>query len=338
MVFVNGKFVRQRMTGVQRVAKELTSRMVDICVVSPKKTYGKVGFLIWEQFFIPLKLLFSKGVLWSPCNTGPLLKKNQVVTVHDAAVFDCPEGFSFFFKHWYRWLLPKLIKRVRHVMTDSQFSKNRLIEITGVNSDHISVVSCGVDEKFFIEEFAVDFKKKYGINTPYLFVVGSLDPRKNLKRLVYEIWPSVSERYPDYNLVIAGASGGAFKIVFDKDLPQDIHLLGYVDDEDLPSLYRGSEIFLFPSLYEGFGLPPLEAMASGTVVISSNSASLPEVVGDAGVLVDPLDSDGWVTAVCNILSSPEEKRVLEVRAVERARVFSWDNAALEVQKLLKVYS
>ncbi len=184
-VTVNGRFMSQRITGVQRYAHELLARGGDrLAIVSPRAPAQGVRGHFWEQSILPRHL--NGGLLWSPCNTGPLTVRNQVVTIHDCSFHDCPNCFSSMFANWYRWLIPRLARRARRIITVSRFARGRLVEFTGVDEDRIVVIPNGVAEQFSPVplHFVAEVKRRLKLPERYVLSVGSVEPRKNLPRLL----------------------------------------------------------------------------------------------------------------------------------------------------------
>jgi glycosyltransferase involved in cell wall biosynthesis len=203
------------------------------------------------------------------------------------------------------------------------------------------VIACGIDPQFkpvADEDVRQGVLARYGIDRPYLLYVGGINARKNIARL-FEAYAQVRATHPDVILVVAGKrqwQTGEIDAAFRRfNLEDQVHFTGYVDDRDLPALYSAAELFVFPSLYEGFGLPPLEAMACGTPVVTSNASSLPEVVGDAALTVDPYDVDGLAAAIKHALTDEDLRVELRRRGVARAAQFTWQRAARET---LAVYA
>ena len=332
---VNGRFQGRRMTGVQRYAREITTRIADcVEVVSPRNWSAGVRGHLWEQGVLPR--LTRGGLLWSPCNTGPLTVRRQVVTIHDCAFVDCPEGFSRAFGGWYRWLIPRLARRVRRIIAVSRFTAGRLAELCGVSARQIEVIPNGVDSHFQPADAGVvdELRRRLALPQRYVLSVGTLEPRKNLKRLL-AAWEQLPAELGDVGLVLAGATGRQFRSAGIEQLPTGVRLTGYVEDADLPVLYSGAEAFIYPSLYEGFGLPVLEAMSCGTPVICSRTTSLPEVAGDAALLVDPCDAESIADAISRLLTDAELRREFGARGLERAKQFSWDQAAAATAEVLR---
>ncbi|MGI8979890.1 MAG: glycosyltransferase family 4 protein [Pirellulaceae bacterium] len=339
-VQVNGRFMRQRVTGMQRYAREIVARLGSrVELVEPSRASHGIRGHLWEQVGLPCQLRSS--LLWSPCTTGPLGIGSQVVTIHDCAFRDRAECFTPRFAAWLQWLVPRLARRVRQILTVSQFSKDRIADSCRVPADKIHVVQNGVDPRFrpaTMEEI-VAARAKFNLPQNYVLSVGSLEPRKNLPRLL-EAWQQISQQRianqpPNTKLVLVGTTAAVFASA-KLDAPDNsVVLTGYVPDELLPALYSGAAAFVYPSLYEGFGLTVLEAMACGTPVICSSSTSLPEVAGDAAVLVDPNDVAAIGHAIQNLLTDEHLRSSLRGRGLDRARQFTWDRAADETWKVLE---
>src|ERR1700733_1860169 len=286
---VNLRTLGYRITGVQRYLLSLLPHMpAQLNSVKPSRALQGIKGHVWEQFYLPTQL--RRRLLWSPGNTGPIAVSRQVLTVHDAASLDHPEWFERKFALWYGALLPRLVHKVRAIITVSHFSKERIVQLTGVDPTRVHVISNGVETRFqpADPEVVQKTKTKFGLSAPYILSVGSLEPRKNLQMLL-KAWKSGS--FDGATLAVVGASGHLFpKLKFDSP-PAGVRLLGSIEDEELPLLYSGAAGFVYPSLYEGFGLPPLEAMACGCPVACSVAASLPEVCGDAARYFDPDDPE-----------------------------------------------
>ncbi len=338
-IIVNTRCLFAQLTGVQRYTKEILVRGNGYIETSPlfEMPQGGKGHL-WEQFFLPFTL--KDNLLWNPANTGPLLIKNQIVTIHDVAVLEHPEWFAPNFSKWYRFLLPKLAQRVKKIITVSEFSRKRIVDTCNVNENKIISIYNAVDERFSKKnkEEVNALKTSLGIKAEhYILALSSLEPRKNLKRLL-NAWDLVQSELPDdLWLVISGAKGKnrVFQDVSFATLPPRVHLTGYVPDEYLPALYSGAQAFVYPSLYEGFGLPPLEAMACGTPVIVSNTTSLPEVVGNAGILVDPLDVNQIADAIQRVVTNDKLQLDMREKGLARAKLFSWDKTAKQTWQVLQ---
>ena len=272
---VNGRFLARRVTGVERYGREILRCIGSSVRVESTRRQGWSGHT-WEQFILPAKLP-RDSVLWSPANTGPVLVRDQALTIHDLSPLEHPEWFRESFAVWYRLFLPILAKRVRKVFTPSEYVKQKVMRRFGITN--VIVTPNGVDLSIFHPRAN---QTKFDLSAPYLLFVGTLEPRKNLN-LLLRAWNEVKDDFEETWLIIAGASGNVFKSA-NLPLPMErVRFLGYVDDETLAGLYANATLFVLPSQDEGFGLPALEAMACGAPVIVSNGGALPEVVGDAGL-------------------------------------------------------
>jgi len=338
---VNTRILSHPLTGVQRYLLELLQRMPSdqMHQIAPRRPLSGARAHLWEQTVLPLQT--HGQLLWSPSNTGPLAVSRQVATIHDVVPIDHPEWLNPRFAAWYRFLTPKLARRVARVITVSEFTKSRLLETTGVSDDKVIVVPLGVDARFVpqVREQVESAIHKLGLPTSlYVLSLGSLEPRKNLGRLL-RAWEVIYRRLPeDVWLVVSGAKGK--RLVFQdvpelESLPPRVFLTGHVPDELLPSLYAGAMAFAYLSVYEGFGLPPLEAMASGTPTLVGNRASLPEVVGDAAVQVDPFDVEAIADGLHRLIEDSSLRAVLRQKGLERAGQFNWDKSAEQTWRVLE---
>jgi len=338
-VAVNTRVLNAPMSGVQRYARELLVRWDgQVDNITPSSSlYGLAGHA-WEQFVLPARL--HGRLLFSPSNTGPLKARRQVLTIHDMSVFDWPKGFSPHFAAWYRFLLPRLARQVIQVVTVSEFVKERIIHHTKISSEKVTVVPQGVSSRFCPEARSGLETAVVSLRLPsrnYLLVVGSLEPRKNLPRL-FRAWTRALERMPEEIwLVIVGGRGSrqVFANLPDMNTPPRVFWADRVDDSELPSLYAGALGSIYVSLYEGFGLPVLEAMASGAPVLAGNRSSLPEVVGDAGILVDPEDEEEIADGLQVLVGDSALRQGLRERGLLRAKQFSWDETARKTWHVLQ---
>ena len=339
-VIANTRILNGNLTGVQRYLSELLQRMPSdrIQHIAPHHPLSGTRAHLWEQAVLSLRT--QGNLLWSPSNTGPLSVSRQVVTIHDVVPIDHPEWLNPRFAAWYRFLTPRLARRVARVITVSEFTRSRLLETTGVAHDKVIVVPLGVDARFVPQEkeqveCAI---QKLGLPTNrYALSLGSLEPRKNLGRLL-RAWQVICRHLPeDVWLVVSGAKGKS--LIFQdvpelNTLPPRVFLTGHVPDELLPSLYAGAMAFAYLSVYEGFGLPPLEAMASGTPTLVGNRASLPEVVGNAAVQVDPFDIEAIADGLQRLIMDASLRAGLREQGLERAGQFNWDNTAEQTWRVL----
>jgi glycosyltransferase involved in cell wall biosynthesis len=325
-VVVNGRFLGRRVTGVERHGREIL-RCIGMHVRLESTTrQGWMGHL-WEQLVLPIKLS-RKSILWSPANTGPLLVQQQALTIHDLSPLEHPEWFRRSFAAWYRLFLPILARRVEKIFTPSEYVKHKVMRQFRLKD--VTVTPNGVDHSLF-HPCAV--QTHFNLPRDYLLFVGTLEPRKNLE-LLLRAWNDIKDEYKDMWLLIVGVSGGVFKAIHVSQMMERVRFLGYVDDEALAGLYANATAFVLPSQEEGFGLPALEAMASGAPVIVSDRGALPEVVGEAGLRFCLSDQNGLKQALNECLSSSQLRLELREKGLERAKKFSWQTTADIVWKSL----
>lgn len=341
-IVVNSRILAGHLTGVQRYLGSILEHWhkTYFSEVTPEYPLHGVKGHFWEQIILPGRV--GDHLLWSPSNTGPLRVKRQVVTIHDLASIDHPEFLNWKFAAWYKFLLPQLVNGVDHIIAISEFTKRRLVERLLVPEEKVSVVYNGVDLRFHVRSHdeILHAREKVGIpDGRYFFALGSLEPRKNLNRLL-EAWSRVVSQLPqDVNLVVAGARGKS--LVFgDVDfsvLPERVYLTGHVPDEFLPALYSGAMCAPYLSVYEGFGLPPLEAMACGAPVLTGNLTALPEVVGDAGIMVNPFSIDEIAEAIIEIACNDRLRLDLSQKGKVQSSMFSWKGTAEQTMHVLRKF-
>lgn len=264
----------------------------------------------------------------------------QVVTMHELTYLHFPEALRRSIRLYQKfWLHHRLSKNADRIITISNYMKRELIEDLAIPEEKISVIYNGVDDRYRVldKEEVTRVRQKYGLDFPFILYIGYVTVKKgtaNLVRAYHELKRAGSR----HKLVIVGKKTRPWEEVFGTveklGLEQDVIFTGYAPGEDLPGLYNAADLFVYPSFYEGFGIPPLEAMASGTPVITSNSSSLPEVVGNGGILVDPHNIDEMAKAMHEVLTNRALREGLIQKGKERARLFSWEKMARET---LRVY-
>lgn len=325
-VTVNGRFLARRVTGVERYGREILRYIGNQCQLELTGHQGWKGH-VWEQFILPRKLC-QNSVLWSPANTGPLLIRNQALTIHDLSPLEHPEWFQTGFAAWYRLFLPILAKRVRMVFAPSNFVKQKLMRRLGIT--RVTVTPNAVSHSLFHPGAK---QIRFDLQESYVLFVGTLEPRKNLD-LLLRAWNQVKDDFKDVWLIIAGISGSVFKTIRLSHTTERVRFLGYVKDEALAGLYANAILFVLPSQEEGFGLPALEAMASGTPVIVSDGGALPEVVGEAGRMFCLSDPNTLIAALRESLSSAKLRAELSEKGIQHAMNFSWERTARTVWETL----
>jgi glycosyltransferase involved in cell wall biosynthesis len=350
---INGKFASQRITGVQRVGYELAMAFqrlfpedadlpllvpgdarTDVPLPRAKSVFGWLKGSVWEQLALP----FAAGgrTLLSLCNIGPLFARHQVVMMHDVAVYDLPENYSWKFKLWYRIAFAVLKRTSSHIVTVSEFSKQRIMARLGIDASRISVVLNGVDHFDKIAPDTSILSRLNLENDGYVLAVGNLSVGKNLARVLAAI-ESLSERHDWKFVVVGGCDLRVFnpKAKAGYEMSKNIVAAGFVSDGELRALYENAACFLFPSLYEGFGLPPLEAMACGCPVIVSREASLPEVCADAAMYCDARSVDDIADKVTQMMGDAALRESWRVRGRAHARAFRWERSARQLLDILE---
>jgi glycosyltransferase involved in cell wall biosynthesis len=297
-----------------------------------RRPWGRVA---WEQTALPV-VARRRGVdlLHAMAFVAPLLGTiPTVVTVYDLSFLRFPEAFRPFNRWYLSRFTPLAVRRARRVITISESTRRDVIERLGVPPERVDVVYCGCDPAFrpLPAPEVARFRRANGLPDRFMLYVGTLEPRKNILGLLaaYARWrDGGADVMP---LVLAGARGWYYDEVFRRvealGLVDAVRFVGYVAGEDLPLLYNAAEALVYPSRFEGFGLPVLEAMACGLPVICSNAASLPEVAGEAGWLVDPGDEIGLAEAMQRVAGDGTLRREMSARGLARANAFSWESAA-----------
>ncbi|MCL6106550.1 MAG: glycosyltransferase family 4 protein [Actinobacteria bacterium] len=263
-----------------------------------------------------------------PFNRSP----NIVVTCPDLEPLVNPKLFTRKIVLYYRFFFRRL-RYLKNMIAISQKTAADLVEIVGIDKNKISVIYLGVDESFLPiteERILGDLRRRYELPDDYMLYVGNTMPHKNLARLILA-FARIQPAFPEVHLVIAGAADqyreNIKKVVLENNLANKVIFLDSIPEKDLPVLYSSCRLFTFPSLYEGFGLPALEAMACGAPVLASTAGSLPEVVGDAGILVDPFDVDGISDGISRVLADSNLANRLSGAGIRQAAGFTWENCA-----------
>ncbi len=304
--------------------------------------YGRLAALtrfIWNTFFYPLQTRKRYDVLINPTTHGSFFQNNQLLTIHDLLSLKYG-NISTHQRIYFKYLLPYLIKKSKAVIAVSETTKNDVIEQLNCPAEKIHVVYNGYDEQLFNldEDNTGIIKKTYGVEN-YFLAVGPTYAHKNFEFLVsvYSQLPeSAREKFP---LVIAGGKPTYLavikKLVKDLDIEQNVYFPGYVPFGMMKALYQKAYAMIFPSIYEGFGFPLIEAMACGCPVLSSNTASMPEVCGDSAVYFSPTDESSLLGAINTIISDDHLRRQMIKKGTERVKQFSWEKAAKSFQRIIE---
>ncbi|HEY8173621.1 MAG TPA: glycosyltransferase family 1 protein [Dehalococcoidia bacterium] len=301
---------------------------------APFPTPNEYARAVWEQTIVPAQVRrIGPDVYHSPNYILPLgLRCRSVVTIHDMTFFD--RKVHKLRSHLYLSLLATAaIHKANRVICVSDFTRSQLVRRFPSVERKTHVIHEGVDPSFAPQgrDGVERFRRRFGLVDPYILFVGTIEPRKNLARLIEAFGEVVRGHAFPHRLIIGGAHGwkdGPVRRAYAASpVRERIHFAGYIDEATLPAAYAGADVFAYPSLYEGFGLPPLEAMACGTPVLTSNCTSLPEVVGGAAVTVNPYDTHSIADALRRLLGDASLRRALSQAGQERAATFSWDDAA-----------
>jgi glycosyltransferase involved in cell wall biosynthesis len=346
MLVINARFLTQNITGVQRFAIEISKQLEklykkEIIFISPKniihknlakrldvKVIGSLKGHLWEQIDLPRYLRkINNPLLLNLANTAPLFYRNKIVTVHDIAFLRFPQTFDWKFRLFYKLLIPKIIKKSIHTITVSEFSKREIIELYKIDKKNISVVYNSTSNIF--EKIGSDYKDKY------ILAVSSLNYQKNFHSLI-----KASNLLKDKNikLYLVGSINKNFanlELLKDIEDNKNISFRGRVDDDELVMLYSNALCFVYPSLYEGFGIPPLEAQACGTPTIVSNVASLPEVGNDSFLYCNPYDINDIKEKIELLIDNKELQKELVQKGYENIKRFSWEKSAEKIIKIIE---
>ena len=342
MIVINARFLTQKLTGVQRYALEICKRLpkqiagIDLVFVAPRAN-GLINFnhklthtgqfkgQLWEQIDLPIYLKKNGNpLLINFVGIGPVFYKNKIMFLYDLAFKHHPEWFSLSFQKTYNLLIPLSIKNCKALITDSNYVKQDIIKSYRFSSNKITVVYAAP---------SLIFKDKGLEKENIILMVSSLDPRKNMKRVI--------EAYLQLNiphkLIIVGAKGTAFSDLNIEDNFDSSRVVfsGYLEDDELVNLYNKADLFVYASLFEGFGIPPLEAQVCGTPCLVSNVTSLPEVYGKSVAYCDPYDVNDIKFKIDTILSSSKKRKALKEAGFINAKKYNWDTAATTVIQTIK---
>lgn len=299
----------------------------------------------FEQYYFPQNIREEKVDIYHVPQNGigisEFIDCKKIATIHDLIPYIMPETVGKGYLLKFLRDVPKVIELCDSLITVSEWSKRDILKFFPIDKDKIYVTPLAADDKYkpLDKEKCRDFlEKQYNINKPFILYIGGFSPRKNVKLLITAFSKIYKELSKEYNLVIVGATRdqGQYLSEFSNnlELAAKIIFTGFAPEEHLPILYNGCDVFVYPSLYEGFGLPPLEAMNCGAPVITSNTTSIPEVVGNAGILINPYDENELMEALKELLNNDKLKEDYGKKGLERAVNFSWLKTA---EKTLEIY-
>jgi glycosyltransferase involved in cell wall biosynthesis len=349
MICINSRFLTQKITGSQRFAIEISRQLRKLLpearFVSPKniihydiakelevESFGKLTGHLWEQIELPLYLR-KKGspLLLNLVNTAPIFYKNKMVVIHDISWKHFPEYLSKSFYLWYNFMIPRVAKTSKIIFTVSNFSREDISKGLQIDLSKIETVYNAISENF------VFLNKK---REKMILSVASLNYIKNIESLIKAfIFLKSVNKFLDYKLVLCGgynkkvfAKTNLFELSKNRD---DIVFTGYLSDEKLVEYYNKASLFVFPSFFESFGIPPIEAMASGCPCVVSNVASLPEVCGDAAYYVNPYDVEDIARGIETVLSDEKLREDLIKKGFENIKRFSWEESAKKIVQIMR---
>ena len=356
-IYINARFLTQKdIQGVQRYAiqllkaldllidcDEIDSSQFSFILLSPQNIQHNldlkyiplqtVGFLkghLWEQVELPFYA--RDGLLLNLTGSAPLAKLNQIVTIHDVSIWAVPDAYSLTFKLWYKILLFNLKSIAKTFITVSYFSRQEIIKYLGINKEKINVVYEGKEHIFSVEPDRAFLSRRNLLDKRFIFVVSSMSPHKNFSAVIRAL-----EELIDLHLYVVIVGIDYPKVFMPPKLSSSdkvIHL-GYVNNSELRTLYEHAFCFIHPSLYEGFGLPPLEAMACSCPVIASNAASLPEICSDAVLYCDPYNHQDIAGKIKQLTEDVELRQDLIQKGKIRSQLFTWKKCAKATYEVIK---
>jgi len=348
-----GTYIRNLLKYLARLDRE--SEFILLCRPQDREAVLRLGpnfrpvvensrpYSLREQFMVPARLIPQHAdVFHAPHYVlPPLVPCRSVVTIHDCIHLMFPQYLPNRLAYGYaRASIWTAARRADRILTVSETSKADILRYCDVPADRIIVVHNAIDDRFSIaptDEEVERVRERYQLDGPFALYVGNIKPHKNLERLIDAFHLVLRGGAERLRLLIIGDQISKYprlrRAVDKYKLHKHVRFLGFVPDDTLAALYRLATVFVFPSLYEGFGLPPLEAMASGTPVVTSNTSSLPEVVGDAAVLVDPYSAESIAEGMLQVLTDRELRETLSRRGLARAREFSWEASVARIHEV-----
>jgi len=356
-VIIDARMVNEHLSGIGRYTYEIIKgiskenhiniKLLTNNVVISMKIFGKfnnIEYIVMKSKFlslgeqIELPLIINKyktdTLFHAPSFvSSPLIKIPMVMTIHDLNHLKFPQYYSPLHKYYYKYIVKPAALKCKKILTDSDFSKGEILKWLKCDENNVQVIYCGVDEKFKIIKDRIELQRvqdKYSLPNKFVLYIGNLKPHKNVESLV-EAMKSVD----NIKLIINGNPNVSLKgIINQYNLKEKIQFIGYVDEEDLPVIYNLAIVFVFPSFYEGFGLPPLEAMACGCPVIVSNTSSLPEVVDNAAIQIDPYNKNGFIQSLNDVIKSLSIRNHLIEAGIVNVEKFKWIET---VRKTILIY-
>lgn len=350
-ITINGRYLLQRVTGVQRFGREVLSNLIDkndssntgnLEVLVPNSAnaeidienkyishLGRLNGHAWEQ--LELSRTHPDNVIVNLCNTAPVFRRRQLVVLHDVMVAAMPSNFTFTFRTWYKAMISSYLRNSAQIATVSKFSAREISKHFGIPESRIAIIPESGEHILRVTS-SIEILDKLGIESDkYFLAVSSSASNKNFSAVVSA---ADAMQRTDFKFVIVG--GGNARVFGDGGpvvASATVVKAGYVSDSELRALYENAACFVYPSLYEGFGLPPLEAMSCGCPVIVADSSSLPEVCGNAAVYCDPHNTQSLLRALTRVLDNPQLRAELRIQGVEQSSLWRWHDAANTIKSL-----
>jgi glycosyltransferase involved in cell wall biosynthesis len=311
---------RSKIGGVERLAREMAARLPALRperyrVRQPSSALAYKAGHAWEQLALPVAARRAE-LIYCPANLAPLASRKNALGIHDVAPMRHPEWYGRAYARYQRALLPALARRARLVLTVSEFSMAEIVDCLGVRQERVTVVPNGVDQRFHPGADPEPARRAHGLDGAYVLAVGTRIARKNLAAL-----GPAARRLRELGVELVAA--GSARTYMRAEAGAPARQLGYVSDDNLPGLYAGATALVMPSLYEGFGLPCLEGMASGIPVVASDRGGLPELCGDAAILIDPDEPEALAEAVVTAATDVHRRERLIAAGLDRAAGRTW---------------
>lgn len=349
-VYINGRFLCNKMDGISRfsfeICKQLKRLGLDFKIVIPKwleyeneesfeiVRFGNLKSHFWEQIDL-LRFLKTKGnpLLLNLSGLGPLFYNNQIITIHDLSFYENKKWFSKSYTLFYSIATPVLARNALKILTVSNFSKTEIIKYLKIDEKKIEVIYNAAvnDLEKSSDNIQISPIVNSILNDKYVLAVSSIDPRKNLQRLINSF---LELNLENYKLVLVGKISNHFNVKLSSN-SKSVIFTGFVSDSELSILYKKCEFFIYPSLYEGFGIPPLEAMKNDCAVIVSEIPSLKEVCSDAALYVNPFDTENIKNGMLKIIEDSGLKEELKRKGSLRSEFFKWKDSGEKVHNLIK---
>ena len=299
---------------------------------------------IWDQVLLPLKMAREKiDVFLTPYFKAPFfLPSKMVLIINDLIPLFFPEEHRLFRRLYFRFMCVIAARRAKRIITISENSRDDIVKFFKLSADKIMIVHLGLEERFKPSDIKTEeIRRKYALPQKFILYVGNLSPHKNVQGLIKSYAALPSNMREKYKLVMGASRSDKYfshieKVIREMELIQDVVFTGFIEHKDLPTVYNMGSLFAFPSFYEGFGLPPLEAMASGSPVVSSSTSSMPEVLGDAALFFNPYHVKEMSSAIRQMLEDENLRNKFRQKGLERAKFFTFEKMANRILDIFEM--